>query len=72
MLFYLFTFVEKWTRVNAEDFFKAVDCFTLAKYSDFFYNGLMDYGDDFGYSITVVSITGSGEDAKAVIRITRE
>ena len=29
-------------------------------------------GDDSGYEIKVVSITGSGENAKAVIRVTRQ
>lgn len=59
-------------RVTDEDFFKAGDVFTTAKYSEFFYDGLFDNGDDFGYTIEVVSITGSGKDAKAKIRITRQ
>ncbi len=62
----------KYSPVSSDDFFKAGDKFTLSKYSEFFHEGLMDYGDDLGYSIEVISITGKGEDAKAVIRITRE
>ncbi len=46
--------------------------FTLDKYSDFFYEGVLDDGKDFGYKIEIVSITGSGDDAEAVIKITRE
>jgi len=60
------------TNLQKNDLFKAGDTFTMSKYSQFFENGLMDYGDDFGYSIKVVSITGSGSKAKAVIRITRQ
>ncbi len=59
------------TYVTDEDFFKAGDVFTTDKYKAFFFEGNFDDGSDFGYSIEVVSITGSGADAKAVIRITR-
>ena len=59
-------------RIEKEDFFKAGDKFTLSKYKEFFTDGKMDDGNDFGYSIEVVSIEGKGENAKAVIRITRE
>ncbi|MBR6358020.1 MAG: hypothetical protein IKS11_00070 [Lachnospiraceae bacterium] len=58
--------------VDKDDFFKAGDRFTLSSYGSFFYNGLMDLGCDLGYSIEVLSITGKGADAKAVIRVTRE
>ena len=60
------------TRLAQEDFFQAGDTFTLDKYSAFFKDGLMDYADDFGYEIEIVSITGTGSDAKAKIRITRQ
>ena len=60
------------TNLQKNDLFKVGDKFTMSRYSQFFDNGLMDYGDDFGYSISVVSINGSGSDAKAVIRVTRE
>ena len=59
------------TYVTDDDFFKAGDVFTTDKYKAFFFEGMFDDGSDFGYSIEVVSITGSGEDAKAVIRVTR-
>ncbi|MBR4780798.1 MAG: hypothetical protein IK014_05515 [Lachnospiraceae bacterium] len=58
--------------ISQEDFFRAGDKFTMEKYSEFFDNGLMDFGDEFGYEIEVVSITGTGSDAKAKIRITRK
>ena len=35
-------------------------------------DGKFDSGKDFGYSIEVVSISGSGDDAHAVIKITKE
>ncbi|MCR4696211.1 MAG: hypothetical protein K5654_02760 [Lachnospiraceae bacterium] len=58
--------------INDSDFFKAGSKFTQEKYRDFFDDGKLDTGKDLGYSIEVVSIEGKGEDAKAVIRITRE
>ena len=58
--------------VNDSDFFQAGDVFTVDKYKEFFFEGKFDDGSDFGYSVEVVSISGSGEDAKAVIRITRQ
>ncbi len=68
-----FTDLEKLdTNFKKKDLFKAGDTFTLSKYSEFFDGGLMDSGTDFGYSIKVVSITGTGADARAVIRVTRE
>jgi len=60
------------TMIAKEDFFQTGDKFTMEKYSEFFKDGLMDFGDDFGYEIEVVSITGTGSDAKAKIRITRK
>ena len=58
--------------VAARDFFYAGDKFDMEKYGEFFVDGKMDDGSEFGYTIQVVSITGSGEDASAVIRITRK
>ena len=58
--------------ISKDDFFEVGDVFTLEKYSDFFYDGVLDDGKDFGYKIEVVSITGSGDNAEAVIKITRE
>jgi len=60
------------TMIAKEDFFQTGDKFTMEKYSEFFKDGLMDFGDDFGYEIEVVSITGTGSDTKAKIRITRK
>ena len=57
--------------VTDEDFFRAGDVFTTDDYIEFFYENKFNEWSDFGYSIEVVSITGSGEDARAVIRITR-
>ncbi|MCR5801095.1 MAG: hypothetical protein K6G57_02045 [Lachnospiraceae bacterium] len=60
------------TMIDSSDFFKAGSTFTTEKYSQFFDAGVFDSGDDFGYEIKIVSITGSGENAKAVIRVTRQ
>ncbi len=60
------------TRLNASDFFMAGSSFTTDRYSQFFDGGVFDSGADFGYKIDIVSITGTGEDAKATIRITRQ
>ena len=69
-----FTNPEKSDRANitAEDFFKAGDEFTVQKYGEFFKDDKFDNGEDFGYSIKVESISGSGKDAKAVIKITKQ
>ncbi|MCR5801045.1 MAG: hypothetical protein K6G57_01790 [Lachnospiraceae bacterium] len=58
--------------IEPQDLFKQGDKFSLDEYSDFFNNGTMDDGTDFGYEIEVVSISGSGSGAKAEIRITRQ
>ncbi len=58
--------------IEPQDLFKKGDAFNISDYSDFFYNGAMDDGTDFGYEIEVLSITGSGSDAKAEIKITRK
>ena len=69
-----FTNPEKTDRVDvtAEDFFKAGDEFTVQKYGEFFKDDKFDNGEEFGYSIKVESISGSGKDAKAVIKITKQ
>ena len=54
--------------VSANDFFQTGDTFTTENYSEFFYEGKMDNGQDFGYSIQVVSATEDG----ATIRITKQ
>ena len=58
--------------VTAKDFFYAGDSFDAANYGEFLIDGKMDDRKDFGYTIEVVSITGSGADAQAVIRVTRK
>lgn len=61
------------TDFDADDLFRAGDVFTVEKYSEFFYEGLMDDGSEFGYEIEVVSIDEDANgEAKAVIRITRK
>lgn len=61
------------TIVQAEDFFQAGDVFTADKYSEFLYEGTMDNGSEFGYSVEIVSI---GKDASgeytAKIKVTRQ
>lgn len=58
--------------INDSDFFKQGSTFTMDKFSEFFCDGRMDEGSNLGYKIEVVSITGTGKDAKAVIKVTRE
>ncbi len=58
--------------IEPQDLFKAGDVFDLKVYSDFFNNGTLDDGTDFGYEIEVLNITGSGSDATAEIKITRQ
>ena len=60
------------TAFQKQDLFMAGSSFTTQKYNAFFDEGLFDNGMDFGYTVDVVSITGSGTDARAVIRITRQ
>ena len=43
-------------RLSSEDFFYAGDSFDVSEYDDFFYNGMMDSGDEFGYIINIKSI----------------
>ncbi|MCR5323618.1 MAG: hypothetical protein K6E85_10160 [Lachnospiraceae bacterium] len=63
-----------WARMRIEkgDFFQTGDVFTMDKYSEFFNDGLMDTGAEFGYKIEIVNVSGIGANAQAVIRITRE
>lgn len=61
------------TSLSADDLFGAGDVFTLEDYSEFFFNGLMDNGDDFGYTVTVVSIGQDADGAPtATVRITAD
>jgi hypothetical protein len=59
--------------VSRDDLFYAGDTFEVEKYKEFFKNGKMDDGTDFGYEIKVVSIEENADGGpKAVIRITRK
>ncbi|MCR5767362.1 MAG: hypothetical protein K6G45_02590 [Lachnospiraceae bacterium] len=60
------------TYIEKGDFFQTGDVFTMEKYSEFFKDGLMDTRAEFGYKIEIVSASGIGANAKAVIRITRK
>lgn len=61
------------TLLSAKDLFKAGDVFTLSDYSEFFYNGLLDNGSAFGYTVTVVSVgTDSSGNPTATVRITAD
>lgn len=54
--------------VTKKDFFYAGDVFTAEDYDEFFLDGKMDNGADFGYEIEIVSIN----DGTAVIRVTAQ
>lgn len=59
--------------ITKDDLFYAGDQFTMDKYSAFFQNGLMDNGDEFGYTIKIISIDTDGDGTPtATIRITRD
>lgn len=60
------------TNASSQDFFYAGDSFDAEDYGEFLIDGKMDDRSEFGYTIDVLSITGSGADAQAVIRITRK
>lgn len=55
-------------RLSGEDLFRAGDVFRAEDYSQFLTDGRMDDGGEFGYTVTVVSLTGD----TAVIRVTRQ
>ena len=59
------------TTLRADDLFYAGDKFDVANYQEFFYEGLMDDGSVFGYTVEIVSI-GKDADGKptATIRVT--
>ena len=55
----------------ADDLFYAGNTFDVADYDEFFYNGLMDDGSEFGYTVKIVSIgTDANGAPQATIRIT--
>lgn len=59
------------TALNANDLFYVGDVFTVEEYSEFFYEGLMDSGLEFGYSVTVTNISKDADgNPVATIRVT--
>lgn len=54
------------TQLSAQDLFKAGMSFSVDAYNQFFDDGKMNDGSEFGYTITVVSVS----EQEAVIRIT--
>lgn len=58
--------------VDADDLFYEGDSFSAEEYDQFFYNGKMDNGMDFGYTITVKSIVENGKDSTATIVISKK
>lgn len=59
------------TSLCEEDLFAKGDVFTMDDYSEFFGNGLMDDGTEFGYRIEIVELV-EGDNPSATIRVTRE
>ena len=61
------------TNLTGKDLFKAGDQFSAEKYDEFFYDGKMDDGMEFGYTVKVVSIeTNEAGETTAVISVTRQ
>ena len=59
------------TMLAADDLFYAGDSFDVEDYDEFFYNGLMDDGSEFGYTVKVVSIKKDANGVpQATIRVT--
>lgn len=59
------------TLLSKDDFFYAGDKFDVADYKEFFYEGLMDDGSEFGYVVEVVSIgTDENDEKTATIKVT--
>ena len=59
-------------RLSSEDFFYVGDSFDVSEYDEFFYKGLMDDGNEFGYVINIKSIylDETSNTYKAEIEIT--
>lgn len=56
-------------RIDKDDLFYQGDTFSVEDYDQFFYNGKMDNGMEFGYKITVKTIVENGADSTATILI---
>lgn len=59
-------------RVDADDLFYAGDTFSVDAYDNFFHNGKMDNGMDFGYAIKIEEIVEKGADSTATIVISKK
>lgn len=59
-------------RVDADDLFYAGDTFSVDGYDQFFHNGKMDNGMDFGYTIKIEEIVENGADSTATIVISKK
>ena len=59
------------TSLSANDLFKEGMKFDVSEYKEFFHNGLMDNGEEFGYIINIKSITSS-DNANAVIEVIKK
>lgn len=57
---------------GAKDLFTEGDSFTAEEFDAFFYDGKMDSGMDFGYTVTVKSITQVNGEYVATITVTRK
>lgn len=60
------------TFVRYDDLFYEGDSFSADEYTEFFYEGKMDNGMDFGYTITVKEIVEDGADSTATIVISKK
>ncbi len=59
--------------LTADDLFYAGDTFQVEDYSEFFYEGLMDNGSVFGYTVEIIRVgTDANGDPSATIRITAQ
>ena len=59
------------TALTAEDLFHTGDVFDVSEYTEFFAEGRLDDGKEFGYIIEILSVT-EGDAPTATIRITRK
>lgn len=57
--------------VSSKDLFKQGDIFRVDNYNNFFYEGKMDNGMDFGYEIKVKEIVTNAEESYAIISINK-
>lgn len=57
--------------IESNDFFKQGDIFNMNDYKEFFYEGLMDSGLEFGYTIKIKEINSTSENPYAIITISK-